>query len=171
MPLYEFSIVATGLNPTEDNFEAAFFEKGADDATISFQRGLIILDFSREAPSMIAALESAIAAVKAAGANIVRIEPDPLVTLSDIAQRAHLTRAAVSLYAKGERSEGFPVPVARVTSESPLWLWFEVAYWLAERGRLSPSIADDAYALAFLTAANERDDTRQGSMPLYKRAG
>ncbi|MGH6877383.1 MAG: DNA-binding protein, partial [Rhizomicrobium sp.] len=41
-----------------------------------------------------------------------------------------LTRAAISLYAKGARAEGFPPPVARVMSESPLWDWYKVARWM-----------------------------------------
>jgi len=171
MSLFEFSVVATGLNPTEINFERRFIDEGIDDATISFQRGLIILDFSRESPSMMMALETAIEAVEATGATVIRIEPDPLVTLSDIAERASLSRAAVSLYAKGDRSDNFPLPVARVTSESPLWLWAEVAYWLADRNRISHSMADDAYAIALMTTELKADEERQRSISPYRIAG
>lgn len=41
--------------------------------------------------------------------------------------------SAISLYAKGARADNFPTPVACVTSESPLWDWYEVARWM--RGR------------------------------------
>ena len=41
-----------------------------------------------------------------------------------------MSRAAISLYANGERAVDFPRPVARVTSESPLWDWLDVARWL-----------------------------------------
>ena len=58
------------------------------------------------------------------GARVERIEPDHLVSMADIARRAGLTRAAISLYAKGMRAQEFPAPVARVTSEIPLWDWW-----------------------------------------------
>jgi hypothetical protein len=130
MNTHEFTIVATGLDPEAENFEDRFFEAGCDDATIAFQKGAIILEFAREAPSFLKAVTSAIADVEKAGATIERVEPDHLVSLSEIARRTGLTRAAISLYAKGARAEGFPPPVARVTSESPLWDWYQVARWM-----------------------------------------
>jgi len=136
---HSFIIVASGLDHEADDFEDRFFEAGCDDATISVQKGAILLDFTREARSFSSALRSAIAAVEAAGATVVHVEPDHLVSLTDIAARAHLTKAAVSLYAKGKRGEGFPAPVARVTTESPLWDWVMVARWLHRQGRLSAS--------------------------------
>ena len=135
MKTFEFTIVATGLNPKADDFEDRFFEAGCDDATIAYQKGGIILDFAREAPSFVKALASAMADVQRAGATITRIEPDPLVSLSEIARRADLTRSAISLYAKGARADDFPAPVARVTSESPLWDWYEVARWMRSHDR------------------------------------
>ena len=45
MKNYSFAIVASGLDPEADNFEDRFFEAGCSDATISFQKGLIILEF------------------------------------------------------------------------------------------------------------------------------
>src|SRR6266446_4522389 len=90
---FEFSIIASGLDPSADDFETRFFDAGCDDATVSFQKGRIIVDFAREASSIDAAIASAIECVKAAGAVVERIEPDPLVNLSDIAERTGLTRA------------------------------------------------------------------------------
>lgn len=137
MTLHEFIIVASGLDPTADDFETRFYEAGCDDATVSFQKGHIILDFAREAEDAVSAIGSAIQNVTAAGASVDRIEPDPLVSLSDIAARTHLTRAAISLYARGERGAGFPAPIVRVTSDSPLWDWAEVSRWLHGRNQVS----------------------------------
>jgi predicted DNA-binding transcriptional regulator AlpA len=139
MKTHEFTIVASGLDPEAEGFEDRFYEAGCDDATISFQKGVILLEFAREAPSFAKALISGIADVQRAGAEVERIEPDYLVSLSDIASRAGLSRAAISLYGKGERGEDFPTPVARVTSESPLWDWVDVAQWMLRHGRLSAS--------------------------------
>ncbi len=134
MATFEFTIVASGIDPEAENFEDTFFEAGCDDATIAFQRGALILEFAREAKSFIHALASAVRDVGKAGATVERIEPDPLVSLSEIAQRSGLTRAAISQYALGHRGEGFPAPVVRVMSESPLWDWLQVARWM-RRGR------------------------------------
>jgi DNA helicase IV len=50
----------------------------------------------------------------------------------------------MSLYSKGQRSENFPAPVARVTSESPLWDWATVARWMFEHEKLSREVAIEA---------------------------
>lgn len=137
MAVHEFCVVATGLDPSADDFESRFYAAGCDDATVSFQRGHIILDFSRDAETLEEAIASAAAGVAAAGARVLRIEPDPLVSLSDIAARSGLSRAAISQYAAAQRGKGFPPPVAKVTSESPLWDWVAVAAWLTGHDRLS----------------------------------
>jgi transcriptional regulator with XRE-family HTH domain len=137
MKTYEFTIIASGLDPEAEDFEDRFFEAGCDDATILFQKGAIILEFTREAPTFAKALISAFADVQKAGAKVERIEPDHLVSLSDIAARSGLSRSAISLYAKGERGENFPAPVARVTSESPLWDWADVSRWMLRHSKLS----------------------------------
>jgi hypothetical protein len=159
MKTYEFSIIASGLNPEADDFESRFYDAGCDDATVSFQRGHIILDFAREAIGMEDAIGSAVSAVETAGATVDRVEPDPLVTLSEIAARAGVTRAAITQYAKGQRASGFPPPTAKVTSGNPLWRWSSVARWLCRRGNLSEAAAAEAEAI---DRANERLAARRG---------
>jgi hypothetical protein len=80
---------------------------------VSFQKGRIIVDFARKAESIDTAISSAIEAVRAAGAKVDRVEPDPLVNLSEIAARTGMSRAAMTQYAKGQRSSGFPAPVCQ----------------------------------------------------------
>ena len=147
---FEFSIIASGLDPQADDFEDRFFEAGCDDATLVFARGVMILTFAREAASLDEALVSAIRNVRAAGARVERIEPDSLVSLSEIAHRSSLTRQAISNYAagKGKRAEGFPHPVARITSESPLWDWPSVAGWLSAKGVVSDERVAEAVAIS-----------------------
>jgi hypothetical protein len=144
MNKYHFTIIASGLDPEADDFEDRFFEAGCDDATISVQKGATILEFTRKGRNFTHALVSAVKAVQAAGARVEHIEPDHLVSLSDIAARAHISKASVSLYAKGERAESFPAPVARVTTESPLWDWFEVARWMFKRRSISRHVVVEA---------------------------
>ncbi|SLN38830.1 hypothetical protein OCH7691_01614 [Oceanibacterium hippocampi] len=47
-------------------------------------------------------------------------------------------------YAKGQRGRGFPPPIARVTTDSPLWDWATVANWFCRKHKLPP----DAVAAA-----------------------
>ena len=137
MKTFEFSIIASGLDPNSDDFESRFYDNGCSDALIAFQKGHIIVDFAREANSIDEAISSAIENVRAAGAKIDRIEPDPLVNLTEIAARTQVTRAAISNYAKGARGKkDFPPPVVRVTSDTPLYDWAEVAAWLALNHKL-----------------------------------
>lgn len=56
METHEFTVVATGLDPAAPDFEARFLEAGCDDATVSFQKGRILVDFSRVAVSLEAAV-------------------------------------------------------------------------------------------------------------------
>jgi hypothetical protein len=137
MKTFEFTIIASGLDPDADDFEDRLFEAGCGDATVAFVKGRIVIEFAREARNFSHALLSAIRDVQSAGATVEHVEPDYLVSLSEIAERSKLSRAAVSLYAKGERGENFPPPVARVTSESPLWDWVHVARWMFSRGSIS----------------------------------
>ncbi len=121
MTEFEFSIIASGLDPDAEDFADRFFDAGCGDATISFQKGHIIADFAREATSIDAAICSALENVMKAGAQVDRVEPDPLVSLSDIALRTGLSRAAITHYASGNRVGNFPPPVARVTSKTSLY--------------------------------------------------
>jgi AcrR family transcriptional regulator len=152
MKTHEFSIIASGLDPTAEDFESRFYDVGCDDATISFQKGHIIVDFGREAETVEEAIATAVEAVNKAGAKVQRIEPDPLVSLSDMASRAGMTRAAMTNYFKGKRAEGFPTPVAKVTSESPLWDWATVARWMFKHRKLEREIA---MAAEIVRQANE----------------
>lgn len=155
MKTYEFSVIASGLDPRADDFEARFYDGGCDDALVSFQKGHIILDFSREAETMDEAIASAIEHVRAAGAGVERVEPDPLVSLSDIAARSGMSRAAITHYAKEKRGKGFPAPVAKVTSSSPLWDWASVARWLFRQKRIAREDAIEAEAVSHANRAIE----------------
>jgi predicted DNA-binding transcriptional regulator AlpA len=175
MKIFEFSIVASGLDPEAEDFADRFFNAGSDDATLSFQKGHIILDFGREAESIDAAIVSAVACVIAAGAKVDRIEPDPLVSLADIAARTGMSRAAMTQYAKGQRGKGFPSPVARVTSDSPLWDWASVARWLFQNGKISRDTAIEAEIVRAANAAIGSHEPRlreslQKSLKSYEKS-
>jgi predicted DNA-binding transcriptional regulator AlpA len=136
MKNHEFTVIASGFDAGDDDFINRLFEAGCDDATIAFQNGVTILSFDREAVTFSRAIISALEAVTGAGGRVERVEPDHLVSAAEIADRSGMSRAAVSLYHKGERGEDFPAPKIRVTSSSPLWDWQEVAEWLYRQGKI-----------------------------------
>lgn len=144
---YEFTIVATGLSLDNDEWQERFLDAGCDDALAAIQRGMFVLRFDREAASFAEAVETAIQDVEAAGAKVLRIEPDPLVSASDIAERSGLSRQLVSLYANGNRGSDFPAPIACATTAKPLWKWCHVAKWLANNDKLDPNAVVEAEAI------------------------
>jgi predicted DNA-binding transcriptional regulator AlpA len=153
MKTFEFSIIASGIDPDADDFGDRFYDAGCDDALVAYQKGHIILDFAREAKSIDEAVASAIENVRTAGAAVDRVEPDPLVSLADIAERTGLTRAAISNYFKGSRGKNFPPPIAKVTSDSPLWDWADVAYWMASNAKVPAELSVEASVLKEANAA------------------
>jgi hypothetical protein len=160
MKKFEFYLIASGLDPASEEFEQRFYDSGCDDAAISFQRGRIIVDFARKAHSLEEAIVTGLRDVRATGAHVDRVEPDPLVSLSDIAARAGMSRAAMTQYSKGQRGSEFPAPVARVTSDSPLWDWATVARWLFQNEKISRETALDAEAVRAANAALESQETK-----------
>jgi len=131
MENFNFLFVIDGLDAAADDLEARLYEAGCSDALIGVRKGVVTLDFDREAKNFAQALVSAIDDVRRAGGKVVSVEPDPLVTLSDIAARAELSKQAISHYINAERGPGgFPAPSRRVSTDSPLWEWMEVAHWL-----------------------------------------
>lgn len=156
MRTFEFTVIAAGLDPQADDFEDRFFAAGCDDATISLQKGAIILEFARNADAFADAVRSALLDVLRAGAKPVHVEPDYLVSLTDIAERARLSKAAISLYVKGERGQAFPAPVARVTTESPLWDWVEVADWMHRHDKLPAEVLVEAKVVRAANFAVQR---------------
>jgi predicted transcriptional regulator len=134
--IYDFAFVVDA-DPHDERFEDRFIEAGCDDATFVLLRGTATISFDREASSYKEAVFSAYQQIIATGSQILRFEPDFLVSAMDIAERSGLTRAAVSNYTRGERKEGFPAPHARLTSANPLWDWVAVSKWLVEHKNFS----------------------------------
>lgn len=162
MSTHSFTIIASGLDPSDPDFEDRFFETGCDDATIAYQKGVIMLAFDREAKNLIHAVVSAVTDVENAGATIERVEPDGLVSLSDIAVRANKSRAAVSLWSRGERGENFPRPIARHTTTMPLWDWVEVSSWLYQKQQLPRRTVVEARIVRYMNKkVSEKSEDRE----------
>ena len=166
MDTYEFTIVATGLRTDDEEWQEVFFEAGCDDASPALVRGVFVLRFDREAANLEEAVRSAVADVRRAGAEVRRVEPEPLVSASEIAERAGLSRQLVSLYVKGERSQGFPPPAAGASTQKPLWRWAEVAAWLATAGKLDDQVAEQAATIEMINDEIARGGSKIGDETL-----
>lgn len=144
MPNFSFSFVLSGIDTSDDAFVDLFYEAGCDDATLALMKGFVVASFDREAPDYVHAAVSAFKDILKTGAIIERFEPDYLVSQSEIAKRANLSRSAISLYVAGERGNQFPKPCARITTENPLWDWVVVSGWLYHANHVGMSTVIEA---------------------------
>ena len=166
MAKYEFTLVIDG--PVEDDDVLnAFFEHGCDDATFGSVDGVAYAEFHREAPDLAEAVFSAISAVESVKPlTVQRVEPDDLVTLSEIASRLGRTRESVRLLAAGERRRGeFPPPASHLRSRNRLWRWSDVAVWAGVKNGHDP---EQAQLLAAINAALELRN-RSATLPRQER--
>jgi hypothetical protein len=153
---YQFTLVLKNVSEKTVDLEDSLYEAGCDDALINYRNGAVYLEFDREANSLEDAVISAIKDVRSAtvDADVVSIAPENIVTESEIAKRLNVKRQTVSLWIKGERREGFPPPVMRLSEKSPLWHWNDVVIWLFENKMLDDQkILDSALFFANINAA------------------
>ncbi len=131
MTEYSFTLVIDG---DVDEKIDELFEAGCDDATFGSVDGAHYADFDREAPTLAKAISSSISDVESVpGLRVRRVEPDDLVTASEIAERLGRSRESVRLLIAGQRGPGnFPAPVSHLRSRNRLWRWSDVAGWAGE---------------------------------------
>lgn len=136
MALFEFTLIfELEADELSEDMLDLFYESGAVDATIGRSSGVFFAGFSREAEDLLGAVVSAIQTIEGAGvgATVVRVEPDDLVTIADIARRTERTNESIRLLIHGGRGPGgFPTPSTRIGSgRSRVWRWADVAEWFA----------------------------------------
>jgi len=129
---------------------------GCDDALVGIgQAGRLALEFTREAGSASAALQSAMADVKAVvpGARLVEAAPD-FVGLTDVAQVLGLSRQNLHKLMNRHR-HSFPAPVHE--GSATIWHLADVLAWLHAKGtyRLERSLIDVAQAARHINLARE----------------
>jgi hypothetical protein len=71
---HEFTLILDGITDFTPSIMDALFEAGCDDATISKQGDVVLMDFDRSAPNMREAVISAIADVQKAGIKVARVD-------------------------------------------------------------------------------------------------
>jgi hypothetical protein len=126
-----------------DALEDALFSAGCDDALLFSTNGAVCLEFDRQAVSAKNAVQTAFEQIRSAGFNDLVLQETGYATLGEIAQRAGLSRAALSQYALGKRGSNFPAPMY-ITGKSALYSWQEAAQWLYQNGKLSKNSAEVA---------------------------
>lgn len=164
MFVYTFRLVVE--DPIDDDGADRLFEAGVDDGFLETGPSGHSIGFECEAEEFRAAMLSAIEKieeVEAAGFEVVRFEPDELVSGANIADRTGRTRQSISLLIRGERGPGgWPRPVAG-NVRSPLWRWADVAAWFED---FDGSQHVDREEAAFLAAVNEVLATRRALRPV-----
>lgn len=167
---HEFTLVLEGVvDVLEREHLDAWFEAGLDDATFGKVDGVGFADFARRAPSASDAILSAIAQLESAvpSVRVIRVEPDDLVSASDIAARLGRSRESVRLLIAGERGPGgFPAPLSHVKARGRLWRWAEVARWAHEA--VGMGLPDTETAI-FVAALNDALDLRRLAPELEAR--
>lgn len=164
--IYSFTLFLRGPDVLDDERMDSLYEAGCDDALFGERDGAQYAAFDREAPSFSEALASAITDVTSAvdDLSITRIEPDELVTMAAIAERAKLSRESIRLLSRGERGPGgFPAPVAYADHKTRLWHWPDVARWLAEHDKAKVEVDSEAADLvaAMNAALGLREHTQR----------
>jgi hypothetical protein len=142
------------------------FEAGCDDAMFGSVEGTQYAEFDREGGTLAHAIVSAIGDVESVnGLRVTRVEPNELLTISELASRLGRSRESVRLLAVGERGvragqRPFPAPASHLRTRNKLWRWTDVAAW---DGRISPT---DVTASRVLIAANAALELRNQSSEL-----
>jgi hypothetical protein len=166
--IYSFTLFFSGTDVLDDARLDALFEGGCDDALFGTRDGAQYGAFDREAGSVSEALASAIRDVTSAvtGLQVVRVEPDELVTLAAIAERSGLSREYIRLLSTNKRGPGgFPAPVTYADHKTRLWHWPDVAHWLAEHEKAKVDV--DTHAADLVAALNAAFDLREHASHLH----
>lgn len=160
MSRYEFDLVLFGLELEAAERELAGFEERVDDITLAEHGGVGRAAVEREAPSLGAAIRTAVADVEAIpGVRVVRVEPDDYVSRREIASRIGTSRSYVSQLASGARGPGGFPPPAFESGTVALWRWSDLAEWLGAAG-LRPPDGDPRHS-AVIGAANALLEARR----------
>lgn len=149
MRKWYFSIAAKNYKHREDSFRTPQV------SGTRFMNGLLIVDFEILMDTFKLAVNRAMSIMQENGATPYRLEGFDLVDLKEIAHMSGLRWNAAVTLANAAGDDPMPCPVARVSSERPLWKWSEVAAWLGARDLVSLETVEIA---RFVDATNYRLD-------------
>jgi hypothetical protein len=133
--MHSFVLLTRGANLVEPENFAALARAGCDDALLGQRGGTMFAEFRRDTARFEDAVLRAIGQIEQAvpEALVIRVEPDDLVSLTEIAERTGRSKEAIRLYSEGRRGPGqFPPALAWVAQRHKLWQWSDVAAWFEE---------------------------------------
>ncbi len=131
---YTFTLLLRGADPLTAINMKALERGGCNDALFGRRGTIFYADFDREAEGFGEAVLSAIRDIERSvpGLKVTRVEPEELVSASQIARRTKRSRESVRLLIEGRRGPGnFPAPALWVSAARKLWRWTDVADWFA----------------------------------------
>lgn len=160
---HTFTLLLHGADPmTKDNMRA-LERAGCNDALFGRRGTVSYADFDREAASFGEAVLSAVHDVEGAvpGLKVTRVEPEELVSASQIAVRTKRTRESIRLLIEGKRGPGsFPAPAVWLSPSRKLWRWTDVAEWFTTSLQNPVS---DVQTAAFVASVNAALAVRRNS--------
>jgi hypothetical protein len=115
--------------------------------------GLFEADFDRSAPTFSEAVLSALKDLQRVfpEADLVRVDPDALATISDIADRMGRSHESIRLLVQGKRGPGgFPRSASSPEAKPQIWRWHEVIDWFEQRMRVRVPDSENARFLAMV---------------------
>lgn len=166
---HDFTLVLTGITDPTDGVFQALHASGCDDGTLAMRSGRPFMTFSRTAPSIKAAILSAIDNVRKAGigADVLRVDYCNLVTQADIARKINRSRQLVHQYMTGSRGPGgFPPPACEICDNQFLWYWCEVAYWLWENNMVKEDVLRVAQEVDVINSVLELEHQKRSQPEL-----
>jgi hypothetical protein len=173
MATFSFVLLIQGTDLlAADNLDA-LVEAGCDDAVFGKREGGQYADFDRDADTFPQAVISAITAVRTAlpDAAIVRVEPDDLVSLTEIAERTGRSKESIRLLAEGKRGPGgFPPAVAWIAQKHRIWRWSEVVEWFARELGEQLAASESAQFIAALNGVLQANWHARQLAPSERRA-
>lgn len=122
--IHEFTLVVD--RALDDDEQDALFDAGFDDSTLEVETDRTLLHVAREAPTLTAAVASAVLGLERVGVNASGVGSNDLVDLPEIANRVGRSRESIRLLAAGKRGPG-GFPAAR----DGFYSWVAVKEWFA----------------------------------------
>ena len=131
-------------------------DPGLQDQGLGLPRGndgIFHAEFERAAPAFADAVLSALRDVQRVfpEAELIRVEPDALTTISGIANRTNRSHESIRLLVLGKRGPGgFPKTASAPDAKPQVWRWHEVVDWFEREMGVRVPEAENAKFLAML---------------------
>jgi predicted DNA-binding transcriptional regulator AlpA len=145
-----------GATEHGDHSVRAYEDPGLQDQGLSLpidDDGIFEAEFERTTPTFGEAVLSALADLQRVfpEADLVRVEPDDLVTISGIAERVGRSHESIRLLIDGKRGPGdFPQRAGTLGGKAQVWRWHEVVDWFEQKMKRPVPDSENAAFLAMI---------------------